>query len=56
MFVPLYAYFDPATPLVPDGSAEISLNWREVEIGLGVLAVACAAVLLVSRELKRNCG
>jgi 2-dehydropantoate 2-reductase len=50
----LYAYFDPATPRMPDGSAEIPLNWREVEIGLGVLAATGAAVLLASRWLKRN--
>jgi ketopantoate reductase len=50
----LYTYFDPAMPLVPDGSAEMPLNWREVEIGLGVLAATCAVVLLVLRWLKRN--
>jgi hypothetical protein len=50
----LYAYFDPETPRMPDGSAEILLDWREVEVGLGVLAAACAAVLLALKWLKRN--
>ena len=49
----LYAYFDPETPLVPDGSAEIPINWREIEIGLGVLAAA-VAVLFASRWLNRR--
>jgi 2-dehydropantoate 2-reductase len=34
----LYAYFDPATPLMPDGSAEIPLDWRGIRVGLGGLA------------------
>ena len=49
----LYAYFDPATPLMPDGSAEIPMDWREVEIGLGMLAAA-VAVLLASSWLNRR--
>lgn len=49
----LYAYFDPATPLMPDGSAEIPMNWREVEIGLGMLAAALA-VLFASSWLNRR--
>jgi 2-dehydropantoate 2-reductase len=50
----LYAYFDPETPRMPDGSAAIPLDWREIEIGLGALAAACAAALLASRWLRRS--
>jgi len=49
----LYAYFDPETPRMPDGSAEIPMNWREVEIGLGMLAAALA-VLFASSWLNRR--
>lgn len=31
----LSCYFDPAEPLMPEGSAEIPLDWRRVWLGLG---------------------
>jgi hypothetical protein len=40
----LYMYIDPATPPVPEGSAEIPLNWRSVWIGLGGLAAMVLAL------------
>ncbi len=41
----LYAYFDPAAPLIPADSAEIPLDWRAVRVGLAVAgAVAGVAV------------
>ncbi len=38
----LLRYYEPDVPRVPDGSAEIPLNWREAKIGLVVLAAALA--------------
>jgi ketopantoate reductase len=49
----LLRYYEPDAPLVPDGSAEIPLDWREVEIGLGMLAAALA-VLFASSWLNRR--
>lgn len=34
----LYPYLDPETPLLPDGSQDIPLDWRGVWIGVGALA------------------
>jgi 2-dehydropantoate 2-reductase len=34
----LYAYFDPATSRMPEGRAEIPLDWRGVWLGLSALA------------------
>ncbi len=49
----LLRYYEPDAPLVPDGSAEIPLDWREVKIGLGVLTAALTA-LGVSIWLNRR--
>jgi ketopantoate reductase len=49
----LLRYYEPDAPQVPDGSAEIPLDWREVKIGLGVLA-AVLAVMGVSIWLSRR--
>lgn len=38
----LYRYYDPQTPLLPDGSSEMSVNWKGV---WGVLLVAAAVML-----------
>jgi 2-dehydropantoate 2-reductase len=43
----LYTYIDPATPPVPEGSAEIPLNWSGVWVGLGGLAVLVLALMLL---------
>ena len=40
----LLRYYEPDAPLVSDGSAEISLDWREIKIGAGVLAAVSAVV------------
>jgi 2-dehydropantoate 2-reductase len=50
----LLRYYEPDAPLVPDGSAEIPLDWREVKIGLGVLAAALAALGALSWRKRRN--
>lgn len=39
----LYPYLDPETPLLPDGSQEIPLDWSGVWIGAGALAALVAA-------------
>jgi 2-dehydropantoate 2-reductase len=45
----MYAYFDPQTPLMPDGSSEISMNWRGVWIG-GLAALSLVAFLICRRS------
>ena len=39
----LLRYYEPDAPQVPDGSAEIPLDWREVKIAASVLAAALTA-------------
>lgn len=48
----LYPYLDPATPLLPDGSQEIPLDWRGVWLLGGALAALGAAVVWVCKGLK----
>lgn len=43
----LYPYFDPATPLLPEGSAELSLDWRFLWVASGLLAVIVVFVCLI---------
>jgi 2-dehydropantoate 2-reductase len=50
----LYPYFDPETPLLPDGSREIPLDWRGVWIGAGVLAAVVAAGIWLRKRLKSS--
>jgi hypothetical protein len=50
----LYPHLDPDTPLMPEGSAEIPLDWRGVWIGVGALAGALAGLILASRLVKGN--
>lgn len=52
----LYAYFDPTTPLMPEGSAAIAVDWRALQKGLaGVGAVAGIAVI-VALSARRSKG
>jgi ketopantoate reductase len=48
----LYPHLDPNAPLMPEGSAEIPLDWRGVWIGMGALAGVLAGLILVSRLMK----
>ncbi len=49
----LYPYFDPQTPLMPDGSAEIPLDWRPIWIGLGAMGIIGAALWFMKRMKAR---
>jgi ketopantoate reductase len=42
----LYAHFDPATPPMPAGSAEIPLDWRAVQTALAVAGALVGAALV----------
>jgi ketopantoate reductase len=48
----LYPHLDPDTPLMPEGSAEIPLDWRGVWVGLGALAGVLAGLILVLKMLR----
>jgi 2-dehydropantoate 2-reductase len=50
----LYPHLDPDTPLVPEGRAEIPLEWGGVLVGAGVLAAAVAGGVLMVRKRCRN--
>jgi ketopantoate reductase len=50
----LYPHLDPDTPLVPEGSAEISLKWGGVLVGAGVLAAVLVRGVLLVRRLCRK--
>jgi hypothetical protein len=41
----LKKYFDPATPPLPEGSAEIPLDWRFLYAILGIAAAVLALLL-----------
>jgi len=47
----LRTYTDPTVPPVPDGSAEIPMDWRGVWVALGVLAGALTGLVLVLKLL-----
>ncbi|MBE9470967.1 MAG: alpha/beta hydrolase, partial [Chloroflexi bacterium] len=49
----LYPHLDPDTPLMPEGSAEIPLDWRGVWIGLGALAGVLAIVTIIVKRLRK---
>ncbi len=50
----LSAYFDPGTPPMPEGSAEIPLDWRGVWAAGGVLAGMLGVLWLLCRLLKKK--
>jgi 2-dehydropantoate 2-reductase len=50
----LYPYIDQATPRMPDGSADIPLNWRQVWIGLGVIGGLIAAGVALIRFIPKR--
>ncbi len=49
----LYPYLDPETPLMPDGSREIPLDWRGVWIGAGLLVALVAAGIWLFKKISR---
>ena len=51
----LYPYFDPQTPPMPEGSAQIAMNWRAVGIiGGGLAALLTVWLLLYRRRIKNR--
>lgn len=52
----LYPHLDPEAPLMPEGSAEIPLDWRGVWVGLGTLAWLLMALVVVVRLLRGKRG
>jgi ketopantoate reductase len=48
----LYPHLAPDAPLMPQGSAEIPLDWRGVWVGLGALAGVLAGLVLVLRRIR----
>jgi 2-dehydropantoate 2-reductase len=48
----LYTYFDPVTPRMPDGSADIPLDWSGVYLGLGIFAGILVLTGLLFRLFK----
>ncbi|MBE9507577.1 MAG: alpha/beta hydrolase, partial [Chloroflexi bacterium] len=50
----LYPHLDPDAPLMPEGSAEIPLDWRSVWIGLGALAGVLAGLVLVLKLIRNR--
>jgi len=50
----LYQYLDPETPLMPDGSQAIPMDWRGVWIGAGVLAALVVAGVWLFKRLKSS--
>jgi len=48
----LYQYIDPTVPIVSDGKAEMTMDWRGVWIGLGALA-GLVSVWMLRRHRKR---
>lgn len=47
----LYPHIDPDAPLIPDGSAEIPLDWRGVWIGLAALVAIALGLIVVLKLL-----
>jgi ketopantoate reductase len=52
----LLAYFDGREPPLPEGSADLALDWRDVEAAAGVVLGLTALVLIIWRLLARRRG
>jgi ketopantoate reductase len=50
----LYRYFEPATPPMPEGSAEIPMRWGGVLAGVATVAAILATGVALSRWLVRT--
>lgn len=50
----LHACFDPDTPLIPDGSRELSMDWRSILLGLGVTAALGGMAGIIRRRLMQE--
>jgi 2-dehydropantoate 2-reductase len=50
----LYPHLDPDTPPMPEGSAEIPLDWRGVWVGLGALAGVLGGLFCILKLLKNK--
>ncbi len=50
----LYPYLDPQTPLMPDGSQVIPMDWRGVWIGAGALAAIVTVGMWLFRGRKSS--
>jgi len=48
----LYPYFDPDTPLMPDGSAEIPMRWGGLVVLSGAVIAGMAALALLLNRLN----
>jgi ketopantoate reductase len=49
----LYPHLDPETPLMPEGRAEIPMDWRGVWLAVGALAALVGAVWVVGKAVKK---
>jgi 2-dehydropantoate 2-reductase len=49
----LYLHFQPDAPLMPDGSAEIPLDWRGVWLGAGALAASLFGFVATVAAIRR---
>jgi hypothetical protein len=52
----LLRYYEPGAPQVPDGSAEIPLQWGGLLLALGTVAALAAGAGLGVRQLWRHRG
>ncbi len=50
----LYPHLDPDTPPMPEGSAEIPLDWRGVWVGLGALAGVLGGLFCILKLLRNK--
>jgi 2-dehydropantoate 2-reductase len=49
----LYLQFRPGAPLMPDGSAEIPLDWRGLWLGAGVLVASLVGIVALIAALRQ---